>query len=213
MQPACASNDSILINKLISNLELVSGLMQQSVDTLIKIHRENNAFNILSEIKSMYQLYITKKAPFALQRLKTKLGTLESFPTKAADNFTVDSCADSDKVESIIYSKTWGETKLPVDADVTTDNPSLISILSPAHDVVLSDNAVTAAGTALSNSAPVVLQCSVANLSQPSDVLVHSQAKSDRCEPVDNAIVCANSMIDVDNNNSETFSSDISLNM
>ena len=58
----------------------------------------------------MYQPYIMKKAPFALQRLKTKLRTLESFPTKAAGNFFVDSCADSEKADSLTYSKAWGET-------------------------------------------------------------------------------------------------------
>ena len=44
--------------------------MQQSVDSLIKIHRKISAFNIISEIKTMHQPNITKKTPFALQRLK-----------------------------------------------------------------------------------------------------------------------------------------------
>ena len=88
-QPACESSDSILINKLINNIERVSGLMKQSVESLIKIHRENIAFNIISEIKSMYQPFITKNAPFALQRLKAKLSTLESSPTKVADRFNI----------------------------------------------------------------------------------------------------------------------------
>ena len=54
VQPACEVNDSTLINKLISNIKLVTDLKQRSVDTLIKIHRENNDFNIISGIKSMY---------------------------------------------------------------------------------------------------------------------------------------------------------------
>ena len=53
MQRVCEGNDSTLINKLISNVELASDLMQRSVDTLFKIHRENNAFITISEIKSM----------------------------------------------------------------------------------------------------------------------------------------------------------------
>ena len=182
VQPACESSDSISTNKLFSNIELVSGLMQQSVETLIQIHRENNAFNIISEIKSMYQPIITRKAPFALQRLKTKLSTLESSLTKAADNFTVESSPDSEKLDSIIYSKLWGETKTPVEANVATDDPSLNSVPSPTYGVVLNCNNVTAAGTALSTSEPVVLQCSVADLSLPSDVVVPSQAKSDLVE-------------------------------
>ena len=129
--------------------------MQQSVDKLIKVHHENNSFDTICEIKCMYQPYIIKKVHFALQHLKTKLGTLESFPSKAADNFTDDSCAGTEKAESIIYQKAWGKTKPPVDADVATDDPSLNSILSPAHDVVLSDNAITAAGHVPSHSAPV----------------------------------------------------------
>ena len=182
MQPACEGSDPISINKLIKNIELVSGLMQKNVDSLIQIHRENKAFNIISEIKSMYQPFITKKAPFALQRLKTKLGTLESSPTKAADNLTVGSCADSEKADSIIYSKAWGETKTPVEANVATEDSSLNSVPSPPHDVVSSDNTVTAAGTALSTSEPVVLQCSVADLSPPSGAVIPFQAKSDQCE-------------------------------
>ena len=47
VQPACECSDSILIRKLINNIELVSGQMQQSVDFLIKIYRKNNAFNII----------------------------------------------------------------------------------------------------------------------------------------------------------------------
>ena len=49
-------------------------------------------------------------------------------------------------------------------------------------------------------------------MSQPSDALVDSQANSDRCEPVDDANVCAFSSTDIENNNSGTFSSEISLN-
>ena len=112
--PACEGSDCILINKLINNIELVLSLLQQSVESLIQIHRKNNVFNIISEIKSMYRPFMKKKAPFALQRLKTKLSTLESSPTKVADNLTVGSGADSDKADSIIYSKAWGETKTPV---------------------------------------------------------------------------------------------------
>ena len=56
------------------------------------------------------------------------------------------------------------------------------------------------------------LQGSVANLSQPRDAPVDSQAKSDQCEPVDHANVCANSNIHVETNKSEKNSSDISLN-
>ena len=44
-----------------------------------------------------------------------------------------------------------------------------------------SDNNVTAAETALSSSDLVVSQCSVVNLSPPSQA-VPSQAKSDQCE-------------------------------
>ena len=153
--------------------------MQQSVESLNEIHRENNAFNIISELKSVYQPFITSKTPLALQRLKTKLNTLENYPTKVADNFTVGSGVDSEKADSILYSKVWGETETPVEAKVTTDDPSLNRILSPTHDVVSSDNTVTAAGTALSTSGPVVLQCSVANLSPPSVAVVPSQANSD----------------------------------
>ena len=54
-----------------------------------------------------------------------------------------------------------------------------------------SDNTVAAAGTALLTSEPVVLQCSVADLSPPSDAVVSSQAKSDECESVDHANVYA----------------------
>ena len=135
VQPACEGNDSTFtINKLISNIELAFELMQRDVDSLIKIHREKNAFNIISEIKSMYQPYIKKKAPFALHRSKTKLGTLESSPSESIDKFTVDSCVDSEKAESVIYSKSLGETKPPNDVDVTTHNPCLNSVPSLAHD-------------------------------------------------------------------------------
>ena len=70
VQPACEGNDSTLVKRLISNIELVSDLMQRTVDTLFKTHRENNAFNTNSELKSMYQPFITKQAHFALHRLK-----------------------------------------------------------------------------------------------------------------------------------------------
>ena len=53
VQPACEGNDSTLINKLLSNIELVSDLVQESVDTLVKTHRENNVFYTLSLIMSM----------------------------------------------------------------------------------------------------------------------------------------------------------------
>ena len=185
VQPACEGSDPISTNKLINNIELVSGLMQQSVDSLIKIHRENNEFNIISEIKTMYQPFITRKAPFAFQRLKTKISTLENSPTKAADNPTVGSGADPEKADSIIYSKAWSETKTPVEANVATDGPSLNSVPSPTHDVVLNCNNVTTAGTALSTSELVVLQSSVADFSPSRDAVVPSQAKSDQCESVD----------------------------
>ena len=55
-----------------------------------------------------------------------------------------------------------GKTKPPVDTDVATDDPSLNSVPSPTNDVVLNCNNVPAAGTALSHSAPVALQCSAA---------------------------------------------------
>ena len=210
VQPTCEGSDSIVINKLINNTELVFGLMQQGVDSLIKIHRENNAFDIISEIKSTYQPFI-KNAPFALQRLKTKLSTLENSPTKVADNSSVCSGPDSEKADSILYSKAWGETKTPVEANVTTDNPSLNSVPSPSHDVVSSDNTVTVAETSMSPSDPVALQCSVANLSPPSDAVVPSQAKTDQCESVDHANVQANFNTDVKNNKPGTISSDISL--
>ena len=64
VQPACEGIDSIIIIKLINNIELVSDLMRQIVESLIGYHRKNNAFNIISEIKSMYQPFITRKAPF-----------------------------------------------------------------------------------------------------------------------------------------------------
>ena len=196
VQSACGGNDSTLINKLISNIEIVSGLKQQTVDTLIKIHCKNDAFNIISEIKSMYQPSISKKSHFALHRFKTKLATLGSLPSKAAGNLTLYSRSDSEKADSIVYSKAWGEYKPPVDADVATDDPSSNSVLSPTHDIVLNcDNDVTKSVNALSVSAPVGLQGSVANLSQSSDALVHSQAKSDQCEPVDHVNVCAKSNV------------------
>ena len=105
VQPTCESSNSTLINKLVNNTERVSGLMKQSVQSLIKIHCENNAFNIISEIKFMYQPFIIKNAPFALQRLKTKLSTLEGSLTKDDDTSTAGSGADSEKADSIIYSK------------------------------------------------------------------------------------------------------------
>ena len=76
--------------------------MQQSVGSLIETHRENKAFNTVSEIKSMYQPNIMKETPLAFRCLKIKLRTLESSSSKFADNFTVDSCAESEKAESII---------------------------------------------------------------------------------------------------------------
>ena len=105
VQPACKGNDPTLINNFISNIELVSDLMQRSFDTLIKTHCKNIAFNTIFEIKSMYQPFITKHAPFALQCLMIELGTLESSPSESDDKLTVDSCADSEKAESIKYSK------------------------------------------------------------------------------------------------------------
>ena len=123
----------------------------------------------------MYQPFITKQAPFAIHRLETELCTLEISPSES-DKLTVNSCADSEKAKSIKYSKALGETKPPVDVDVTTANPSLNSVLSPAHDAVLNGNAVTAVESALSASASVVLQGYVANLSQSRDALVESQA-------------------------------------
>ena len=74
------------------------------------------------------------------------------------------------------------------------------------------DNDVTKSVNALSVSAPVGLQGSVANLSQSSDALVDSQANYDQCEPVDHANVCASSNTDIKNNKSETCSDEISLN-
>ena len=132
--------------------------MQRSVDAPIKIHRKNNAFNTISEIKSMYQPFITMKAPLAHHRLKTKLDTLESSPSETLDNFAVDSCANSEKTDSVIYSKAWGETKPPIDADVSTDSQSLNNVLTTTQDSVLNDNAVTAAESALVASAPVVIK-------------------------------------------------------
>ena len=82
VQPACERRDPISISKLIKNIERVSGLMQQEVDSLKRIHRENNAFNSISETKSMYQPFIIKKAPFPLQLLKTELSIVESPPLK-----------------------------------------------------------------------------------------------------------------------------------
>ena len=69
VQPACEGNDYTLIIKLFRTIELVCELMQGSVDTIFKIHRENIASNTVSEMKSMYQPYRTKKASFALHRL------------------------------------------------------------------------------------------------------------------------------------------------
>ena len=75
-----------------------------------------------------------------------------------------------------------------------------------------SDNNVTAAETALSTSEWVVLKCSVANLSPPSDAVDPSQAKSDQCESVDHTNVYASFNTYVANNEPGTASSDISLN-
>ena len=93
-----------MINKLINNVVLVSGLMKQTVESLNEFLRKNSAFNIISDVKSMYQPCLTKIVTFALQRLKAKLSTLGSSPTKVADNFTVGSGADSEKADSIIYN-------------------------------------------------------------------------------------------------------------
>ena len=71
VQPACGSSDPISIIKLINNIELVSSLMKQSVESLIQIHRENIAFNIIFEIKSMYQPFIIKKCSFCTAMFKS----------------------------------------------------------------------------------------------------------------------------------------------
>ena len=110
---------------------------------------------------------------------------------------TVGSGSGSEKVVSIIYSKAWGENKSPVEANVATDDPSLNGVPTPPPDVVSSDINVTAAGTALSTSEPVVLQCSVASLFPPSETVDHSQAKSDQFKPVDHANVYASFNTDV----------------
>ena len=75
-----------------------------------------------------------------------------------------------------------------------------------------SDNNVNAAETALSTSDPVVLKCSVADMSPPSVAVVPSQVKSDQCESVDHVNVYANFNTDVKSNQTGTVSSDISLN-
>ena len=159
----------------------------------------------------MYHPFIIKTAPFALQRLKTELSILENTPTKVDDNSNTGSGVDIEKADSIIYSKAWGETKTPVKVDVTTDDPSLNSVSTPPHDVS-SDNSATAAETVLSTAEPVASQCSVVNMSPPSDAVVSSEVKFDQCESVDHTNVYASFNTDVKNNNSETVSPDISLN-
>ena len=79
------------------------------------------------------------------------------------------------------------------------------------HEVMSSDNHVTAAETALAPSDPVVSKCPGANLSPPSEA-VPSQAKSDPCNSVDHVNVYASFNTDVKNNKSEAVSLDISLN-
>jgi len=211
VQPACESRDPISIRKLLNNIERVSGLMQQGVDSLIKIHRENNAFKSISETKSMYQPFLIKNAPYALQLLKTELGILEGSFTKVNDISTDGSGADIEKADSIIYSKAWGETKTTVNVDVATDEPSLNSVSTPLHEVS-SDNTITAAGTAPSTSEPVTLKCSVNDMPPPSDVVVSSQAKSDLCNSVDDVNLYASFNTEVKNNKPESVSPDISLN-